>query len=261
MTRNGIGRLAAAFLPFLLWSQGSVATAPPRISKVKFVASGGTFNATISGLQFGTAPSGVPCTACSIPEFSITAIAHLADAVSYNITAWTNTSITVTGINAAASDAVSIALKNDALKNVATWGGTLPGKVKNPKITKITFSGSGATLHITIAGTGFGSAPAGIPGTTDVPYLNFVEWNVKAPGPYNYPWGAGWDAQGYKDTATLKYTSWTSTQIVISGFGGAYGTDGFTSKAGDPYVIWLWQTPGSDPGSTGPQTAYGGRVP
>ena len=123
------------------------------------------------------------------------------------------------------------------------------------------FSGAGANLQITITGTGFGAAPPGVPGNTDIPFLNFLDWNVKNPGQDNFPWAAGWQAQGITDTVTLKYASWSDTQIVATGFGGAYGTDGFAANKKDPYLILLWTPPGVNPGSTGPQTAIGGRLP
>jgi hypothetical protein len=167
------GPLAAVLL--VLCQSPSHAAAPPKISSVKFTASGSTFNGTVTGLNFGTAPAGVPCNPCAVPEFSITNMPNIFSAVSFGITAWTNTSITLTGISAPATDGVTIALRNDALKNVATWGGNMPGKAKNPKIKKVTFSGSGATLKITVTGKGFGPAPSGVPGTIDTPYFNFLD--------------------------------------------------------------------------------------
>ncbi len=253
--------LRAIIVPFLLAAAPSWA-ALPIISKVAFKKAGTTFSVTITGNQFGTAPSGVPCTNCAIAEFSLVEAAQLVTPVSYNITSWTNTSITLTDAAVSVGDTVFVAAKNDTLKNIASWAGNVPGKVTtpNPKITKVTFSGSGATLQITITGTGFGAAPAGVPGTTDIPYLEYLEWGVKDPMQYNYPWGAGWNGQGLTDTVTFNYKSWTNTQIVIGGFGGAYGTDGFIATKGDPYVFLLWQTPGIVAGSTGPQTGKGGRV-
>jgi hypothetical protein len=258
MPRKGVGR-AAAFIPFLV-AATAAAAAPPHIAKIVFTATGGTFSATVTGTNFGAAPAGVPCTNCAIPEFSFVDGSHLVTPVPYNITAWSNTSITLTGISATGGDAVFATVTNDALKNLGSWGGNLPGKGKKPKITKVAFSGAGANLQITITGTGFGAAPAGIPGTTDVPYLEYLEWNIKHRAQYNYPWGAGWNGQGITDTVTFKYASWTDTQIVVNGFGGAYGTDGFNAIKGDPFVLLLWQTPGIVAGSTGPQTGKGGRV-
>ncbi len=258
---QNLARFGAFFgLPLVLASMSAHA-APPSITKVTFKASGSLFTATITGKQFGTAPAGVPCTSCAIPEFSLVESSSLATSLTYNITAWTNTKVTLTGINGTAADAVFVTLKNDSLKNIATWGGNFPGKSKNPSISGVAFSGKGASLHITITGKGFGSAPPGVPGVTDIPYLNYLDWNAKKPAQDNYPWAAGWAAQGFTDTVTLNYVSWSDTKIVAGGFGGAYGTDGFTATKGDPYLILLWQPPGINPGSTGPQTAVGGRLP
>ena len=200
--------LRAIIVPFLLAAAPSWA-ALPIISKVAFKKAGTTFSVTITGNQFGTAPSGVPCTNCAIAEFSLVEAAQLVTPVSYNITSWTNTSITLTDAAVSVGDTVFVAAKNDTLKNIASWAGNVPGKV-----------------------------------TTQ----------------YNYPWGPGWNGQGLTDTVTFNYKSWTNTQIVIGGFGGAYGTDGFIATKGDPYVFLLWQTPGIVAGSTGPQTGKGGRV-
>ena len=218
MLKYGLGALAAV-APWL--ATQALAATPPAIKSVTFSGSAGAFNATIAGSQFGAAPAGVPCTACSIPEFSLVAQSHLVSSLSYNITAWTKNRITLTGINGAASDAVFAVVKNDALKNLATWGGNFPGTVNNPVIKSVTFTGSGAATQITITGKGFGKAPAGVPGTTDIPYLNFLDWNITAPGSFNFPFGSGWQAQGITDTVTLDYVSWTPTKIVIGGFGGA----------------------------------------
>lgn len=239
----------------------AAAAPPPTVTKVKITGSAGAYAATISGKSFGAAPAGVPCNACAIAEFGLTATHNIFASLAYNITAWTSTKITLTGINGAAGDAVFADIKPDGVQNVATWGGNFPGGSGNPVITSVSFSGSGAATHITISGHGFGAAPTGVPGTGNTPFLNFVQYNVKTPMQYNYPWGAGWAAQGISDTATLDYTSWTDTQIVVSGFAGAYGTNGFVTLKHDPYFIWLWTPPGQNPGSTGPQTAFGGRIP
>ena len=256
-------KYAVAFLAAIspLYAAQAWAAGLPTIRSVTFTGSAGAFGATIKGGHFGAAPAGVPCTACNIPELSLVAQSHLTSSLSYSITAWSPTGITLAGINGAASDAIFAVVKNDSLKNVATWGGNFPGTVNNPVIKSISFSGSGATLQITINGNGFGKAPAGVPGTTDIPYLNFLDWNVTAPGSVNFPFGAGWQAQGITDTVKLDYLSWTPTKIVIGGFGGAYGGSGDVVTKGDPFLVLLWQTPGVVAGSTGPQTTKGGRLP
>ena len=233
----------------------------PTVTKVEFSGSAGAYKATLSGKSFGAAPSGVPCNDCSIPEFTLIATHNIFTSLTYNITGWSNTKITLTGISGSAGDAVYADVKNDSAKNLATWGGNFPGGKGNPVIKSVAFSGKGANTAITVTGSGFGTAPDGVPGTGNVPYFNFVQYNIKNPMQYNYPWGAGWQAQGIADNVTLKYKSWTNTKIVISGFAGNYGMDGFVNVKNDPYFIWLWTPPGQDPGSTGPQTAIGGRLP
>ena len=234
--------------------------AAPKITSVVLKATGTTFKATISGKGFGTSPVALPCNGCTIPELTLTDAPSLARAVPSNIIAWTDSKITLTGLSGTAGDAFFLAVKNDAVKNLATWGGNLPVKGTTPKITGVAFSGSGKSLAITIKGTGFGSAPAGIPGTVDVPYFDFLDWVVKKPGQFNQPWGAGGNPQGFTDTVTANYVSWSDTQIVIHGFGGAYGTNGLIAEKNDPFVVVLWQPPGIIAGQTGPQTSFGGRI-
>ena len=241
---------------------GALAAPPPTITGVTFTSKAGVLSGVVRGKSFGAAPAGVPCNSCAVAEFGFTATKNIFASLNYNITAWTNTKITLTGITGAnPGDAVFAAVKNDALKNVATWGGNLPGGSGNPVIKSVAFSGSGKNLRITVSGSGFGPAPSGVPGTGDTPYFNFVQYNIVSPNQDNFPWGAGWQAQGIVDTTTLKYASWSDKQIVITGFAGAYGTDGFVNEKHDPYFIWLWTPPGQNPGSTGPQTAIVGRLP
>jgi hypothetical protein len=116
-----------------LGQQPTQAAAPPKISSVKFAVTGSTFSASIKGLHFGTAPAGVPCSPCALPEFTLTDLPRITSAVPYGISAWSDKAITLTNITAPAADGVDIVVKNDALKNYATWGGNLPGKAKNPK--------------------------------------------------------------------------------------------------------------------------------
>jgi hypothetical protein len=108
---------------------------------------------------------------------------------------------------------------------------------------------------MTIAGSGFGNTPSGVPGSTDIPYFQFLDW--RAVDGYS----AGYEGQGYTDTLTLNYASWSNTQIVINGFGSEYGDNGWTAKRGDPYIITVFEPPGKIPGQTGPQTSLGGRLP
>ncbi len=252
---------AFALLPMLVGATSAMA-AVPTISKVTLTKTGTTFSATITGKSLGAAPAGIPCTNCAIPEFFLVDAPKLASSVAYNITGWSNTSITLTGIAVPAGDAIFLGATNDAAKNLATWSGNVPGKVKpqNPKIKSVAFSGSGQTLQITVTGSGFGSAPSGVPGSGDIPFLEYLEWSVKDKQQFNYPWAAGWNGQGFTDTVTFNYTSWSDTKIVINGFGGAYGTQGFVATKGDPFVLLVWQPPGVIPGSTGPQTGKAGRV-
>ena len=81
------------------------------------------------------------------------------------------------------------------------------------------------TQTITISGTGFGTHPA-FSGNSN--YLLEVDATAR--------WGAGKGA----DAINLNVTSWTSTQIGLSGFTGSYGTGSWTLQTGDNVTFDIW---------------------
>jgi len=237
----------------LLLSSAAWAAPGAKITKVTISPGGGSFDVTIAGRDFGASPVSLPCNACTAPELKFLDNATFRNIETPNILTWTNTSITVSGVTGAAGDSISLVATNDALGSIATSGGNFPGK--HPKIKSVALSGSGQSLHMVITGSGFGNAPQGVPGNTVIPYFQFLDW--KAANGFS----AGYTGQGYTDTVTLNYVSWSDTQIVIDGFGGQYGQNGYTVASGDPFIITQFTPPGMIPGQTGPQTSKGGRVP
>jgi hypothetical protein len=236
----------------------------PTITEMKITkagTSGTTWKIALTGSNLGTAPVSLPCRRCAIRALQVIDMTDISHAEAVNILTWTDKTITLSGVQGAAGEGVLVAVKNRALKNVATRGGHFPTTAVVPTISRVEFSGAGQPLAITVTGTGFGPAPSGIPGKVNVPYFEFVDWNIKRPNSEDFPWNAGYDGQGFIDGVTLNYVSWSDKKIVIHGFTGRYGDNGWSSRSGDPYAILLWQVPGVTAGQTGPQTAKAGRLP
>jgi hypothetical protein len=107
-----------------------------------------------------------------------------------------------------------------------------------------------------VEGSGFGPAPTGVPGNIDTDYFQFWIWVTNGDN-HNYPWSAGHGG----NTVTLKYESWTDSQIVVGGFGSYYkdGFEDWTVHPGDAVAITLSNNPGG--GGFGPSTGKAARIP
>jgi len=228
----------------------------PKISDVALSGSAGNYTAVITGTNFGAAPAGIPCDACTPLQLQVADLASQPHQETINVTAWSDTSITVTGIAANDGDGLRIALYNQTAGNVDAWGGRVGHKVDGvPHITSITTSGSGVDLTITITGTGFGAAPDGLMGqNTDSPYLVFSDWNADAPGTDGFPWNAGFCGTNDCNGVTILYQSWTDTQVVVGGFGSEYGMGNWTANPRDAFCIGIWPSSSSSNGTTGGAT-------
>lgn len=93
-------------------------------------------------------------------------------------------------------------------------------QINNPSLNDLT---------ITIHGSGFGRLPptvASTPVTTNLPYFTLTD-TTAASG-----WTAG-NSLPRNDAVTLQYRSWTPGEIMIDGFGGAFGTGGNTAHPHD----------------------------
>jgi TonB family protein len=82
---------------------------------------------------------------------------------------------------------------------------------------------------ITIAGKGFGTHD---PYTGDSDYIRASNLTKG--------WNAGWAKDPGEDKATLVVSSWTDTEIVLSGFAGAYGRDQNVLSADDDLSFQVW---------------------
>lgn len=230
----------------------------PHIAKVTFTAApDGSYTALISGSHFGPVPAGIPCSACAPQQLELTDLISPNAAETINITGWTSTAITVTGITASPGDPMRLAVWSGNAANAAAWGGLVSPATGAPHIKSITTSGSGASLTVTVNGTGFGAAPTGLLGqTTNSANFVFTEYSaasastgIGASG--DYPWNAGFCAASECDGVTLGYVSWTPTQIVVSGFGGSYGGNGWVSAPGDAFCVAVWPSTSTTPGLAG----------
>jgi hypothetical protein len=55
-------------------------------------------------------------------------------------------------------------------------------------------------------------------------------------------WNAGYKAGRFNDLVTLDVGLWTNTQIIVTGFAGPYGQNGWVVKAGDRLRVQVWKT-------------------
>ena len=236
----------------------------PEINSVQFTGSAGSYTLTLQGSGFGSPTVSLPHQG-DVSNFRVGDSAtfnesgYTGDADTLLFKSWTNTEIVVEGFGGQPGDAVTIALWNSTSQNGATWGGNVP-TTGLPQITSVELSGTGQNVQIVVNGTEFGSAPASLPapGTPgDTNYLRFIDFKSHC-GSSSSAFAAGFAGWGVltPNSVTLDYASWSNTQIVISGFGGAYGTGCATYVDGDPIVIVVYNS--ADTSQTGRQTAWGG---
>jgi hypothetical protein len=169
-----------------------------------------------------------------------------------NVTAWSDTSVTVTGLALAKHDALRIAIYNQTIGNVGAWGGNVSFTKGMPHIGTIVPSGSGQNLTLTINGSGFGDAPDVIGQNTNSPFFVFTDYNAMAPGTDGFPWNAGFCGQNDCNGVTIGYVSWTDTQIVVSGFGSEYGgSSNWEVNPKDAFCVGIWPSSSTSNGTTG----------
>jgi hypothetical protein len=97
-----------------------------------------------------------------------------------------------------------------------------------PIITSVSTINPTQTQTITISGQRFGQQN---PYNGDSQYLSVKDLTRN--------WAAGYTGCG----VTLNVTSWSDTQIVISGFAGQYGAGSYTLHSGDSIQIQVWNVP------------------
>jgi hypothetical protein len=136
-------------------------------------------------------------------------------------------------------DAVLVIVKNPLTHLVAISNGvTIPRTIEfaSPSIKSVTFAGGiGPNLEITVLGSGFGASPPNFPFVGNLSFFVFADRPFEATG----GWTAGYAQDRVQDTVTLKYISWSPNKIVILGFGGAYGKNGFKVRSNDLVLIFV----------------------
>jgi hypothetical protein len=188
---------------------------------------------------------------------------YLGDAYTVDFNSWLPNAINVNGYTVGKPcDAIEVGAwnsQNNQADGVA-WAGNIPGtNCGTPQINSVVFSGSGANLHITIYGKGFGKAPSGIPcNNCDTEFLRFGDYAYHSfTGACGVCFYAGNSTSGGSNSITLNYKSWSNTKIVLTGFAGTYGQNGMAVSSGDPVTIDVWST-----NATGLlATAWSGRLP
>ncbi len=118
-----------------------------------------------------------------------------------------------------------------------------------PKIVSVSSIQAAQTQTIAIKGSGFGT---GSPFNGDRPCVRFTDstaggmigWNAGHVNPLGQPSNSGGSCSSSQgndaDQITLNVTSWTNTQITISGFTGAYGAGYWVLSPNDAVTISVW---------------------
>jgi hypothetical protein len=230
----------------------NAASGLPKIQGVSFSGSSGDYTATITGVNFGPAPDGIPCTACQPLQLQVVDLASQPFQQVINVTDWSDNSIIVTGIAIPAGDALRVAVYNQTVGNVGAWGGRVSKSKGVPHIGSIVVTGSGQSLTLTISGSGFGDAPDVVGQNTVSPYFVFTDYNATAPGTDGFPWNAGFCGTNDCNAVSIGYQSWTDSQIVVSGFGSAYGNgSNWEVNPRDAYCVGVWPSTSTSEGTTG----------
>jgi hypothetical protein len=99
----------------------------------------------------------------------------------------------------------------------------------SPTITMVSPILPQQTQTITITGSGFGTLQ---PYDGNSPSIRIHDVTGQ--------WGAGHIGPGDFDAVHLAVASWTDSQIVISGFTGAYGQNNWTLQLGDQVEVQIW---------------------
>lgn len=243
----------------------------PEVLSVQFGGKQNDLILNLSGLGFGRAPFHLPFTG-DVPWFRIGDVSCFAvapgtcesgytgDSLHLKYLSWSNCQIVFSHFKPMApGDAIELAAWNPQVagrQGVAVWGGNIPPiRPGTPRISTVTFSGSGKHLHITIRGANFGPRPAILPHAGNTEFLEFGDYAYHNPGvPQSTYFRAGYQNSSFVCSITLAYASWSNTKIEIDGFAGSYGQNGMVVRRGDPVSIDLWNTKNLL------ATAWGGRI-
>ncbi len=108
-----------------------------------------------------------------------------------------------------------------------------PGQgMATPVISGVRWSACGGPGDITVSGSGFGAAPAGLPSPGDTLFLRFQD--------LSRGWEAGYGGLSGGDAVTANYRLWSPTSIRLGGLAGGYGSGVWTAAPGDQVEVDVW---------------------
>ncbi|MGA2980964.1 MAG: hypothetical protein ABSD76_15355 [Terriglobales bacterium] len=186
---------------------------------------------------------------------------YLGDAYTVNFNSWVDNQIQISGYTVGQpGDAIEVGVWNSQNQADGTvWAGNIPPvQSGTPQIYSVVFSGAGKNLHITIYGTGFGSAQdlgCTLPcKNSDTGFLRFGDYAYHS---FVGDCGACFYAGFTGNSITMNYESWSNTKIEMAGFAGTYGQGGMVVRTGDPVAMDVFSTNGNGDLAT----AWSGTVP
>jgi hypothetical protein len=237
----------------------NVVSGTPGITSVTPILPQQTQTITISGSGFGTQ---APYTGDSqyIELVDTTAggwaAGHSGAAITLAVSSWTNTQIVLSGFSGSygtngwcisPGDQLKVEVWNaqsgdgPAVYPIAASSGTNTCTLSIASVSPIA---SMQTQTITINGADFGTQS---PYTGSSNYIELVDTTA-----------GGWAAGHSGSSVTLAVSSWTNTQIVLSGFSGSYGTNGWCISPGDQLSVKVWNAQSGDGPAVYPITASSG---
>jgi hypothetical protein len=234
------GLPAALYTIVLLTCSNFALAANPEITAVTFTGPNTDLHIVVSGTGFGTAPRGIPCTACSTPYLRISDGRGYGCQI-FNIKSWTDSGIVVNRFQGNPGDKVLVVVTNPQSHLVGISGQfSVPKTIilRSPTIGSVSFAGGvGRNLEMTVLGSGFGASPPGLPFDGDLPFFSFTD------KPFELEqWNAGYTTLKGGDSVSLNYALWLDNRIVIVGFGGEYGTHDWKVSPNDTVAIAVANT-------------------
>ncbi len=209
-------------------------SAAPVITSASISALSGSTNnysITINGSNLGSSTSPTGGGDITVVDFGVFTGGQTGDAVTLNVTSWTTnsttgvSSITIDGLSGAygtngwvisPADSLVIAVMNPQTNVSAVTNLTVPGTPQVDGVFMQPISG-GNNWQVFISGHGLGDQAAYLGNNADISVLD--------PGIVQ----AGFNG----DAVTANVGLWNNDQIVINGFNGAYGQNGWTISAGN----------------------------
>ena len=269
--RLGLAFAAMASSALLLSGAASARPIFPHISSVTITGTAGDYTVTVRGHHFGVPVAPVPFTG-DASNFRIQDDAQLGqsgagewgygnDVNHLTYALWTANEVQVKGAGLAPGDGVFVALENAVTGAGASWGGNVPGApTGTPVVTTVGASSLGqlSSLRIAVVGHGFGASPVSLPFVGDLDQFYLSDPEAHCGGASALTAGGSYFGTRAPDAVTLHFVLWTDTKIVVSGFGGAYGTGCSNVQLGDAFAVGVWNSAATSP--TGLETAHRGTL-